>query len=101
MGRTKLTDEELLEKLQGEKGKILWSELKRFFATGATVGLSGELDIVEIAFDFVKDNKDKIEGLMKEEKIAKVTNEQANAWFSEETVVWAIVVSPWVLVQKV
>jgi hypothetical protein len=32
--------------------------------------------------------------------IGKVTDEQASAWLAADTELWAVVVSPWVLVQE-
>jgi hypothetical protein len=32
-------------------------------------------------------------------KFGKVTDEQAAAWIETDALVWAVVVSPWVLVQ--
>ncbi|MGA9666954.1 MAG: DUF2288 family protein [Gallionella sp.] len=32
-------------------------------------------------------------------KFGKVTDEQASAWMESDAMVWAVVISPWVLVQ--
>jgi len=32
-------------------------------------------------------------------KLGKVTDEQATAWVDTDALLWAVVVSPWVLVQ--
>jgi hypothetical protein len=34
-------------------------------------------------------------------KFGKVSDEQAGTWFERDELVWAVVVSPWVLVQPV
>jgi len=34
-------------------------------------------------------------------KLGKITDVQAAAWFDSDALVWAVVVSPWVLVQSV
>lgn len=87
------------EKVNLETSQIPWLELQRFFANGSAVSVSPELDLVEVAYQFSCDNKALVAQWLSENKVAKVTDEQAKAWLSEDALVWAVVVKPWLLVQ--
>ena len=89
------------EKMNLETSRIAWKELQRFFACGKAIVVSSELDLVDVADQVAKDNKVMVEQWMQEEKVGKVTDQQALEWFGADAVVWAIVVKPWVLVQDV
>ena len=83
-----------------ETARIAWKELQRFFASGAAIHVSDELDLVEVAFQMSEDNAAQIQQWMVAGKLGKVTDEQAARWFETDSLVWAVVVSPWVLVQS-
>ncbi len=87
------------EKVNLETSQIPWRELQRFFANGSAVSVSKELDLVEVAYQFSNDNKDLVAQWLSENKVGKVTDEQAKAWFDADAMVWAVVVKPWLLVQ--
>jgi hypothetical protein len=86
-------------KVNLETAQIAWKELQRFFASGAAIHVSDDLDLVEVAFQMSRDNAAQIQKWMVEGKLGNVTDEQAAAWFESDALVWAVVVSPWVLVQ--
>ena len=88
-----------LEKLNLETSKIPWKDLQRFFAGGNVIYVSNELDMIEAAYQISMDNKDLVQQWMRENKIAKVTDDQAGKWFEADAEVWAVVVKPWILVQ--
>jgi hypothetical protein len=87
------------EKVNLETSQIPWQELQRFFANGSAVAVSPELDLVEVAYQFSVDNKDLVAQWLQENKIGKVSDEQAKAWLAADVLVWAVVVKPWLLVQ--
>jgi len=87
-------------KVNLETAQIAWRDLQRFFASGATIHVSDELDLVDVAFQMSEDNAAQIQQWMVAGKLGKVTDEQATAWFETDSLVWAVVVSPWVLVQS-
>lgn len=87
------------EKVNLETSQIPWQELQRFFANGTAVAVSSELDLVEVAYQFSIDNKELVAQWLNENKVGKVTDEQAIAWLAEDALVWAVVVKPWLLVQ--
>lgn len=86
-------------KLNLETAQIAWKELQRFFAGGSALMVSADLDLVEVAFQMSEDNAAQIKRWVEEGKLAKVADAQAAAWFESDALVWAVVVSPWVLVQ--
>jgi len=86
-------------KVNLETAQIAWKELQRFFASGAAIHVSNELDLVEVAFQMSQDNAELIQQWMVTGKLGRVTDAQAAAWFAMDALVWAVVVSPWVLVQ--
>jgi len=88
-------------KVNLETAQIAWKELQRFFAKGAALFVSAELDLVEVAFQMSEDNADQIQQWMDAGKLVKVSDTQAASWFEADALVWAVVVRPWVLVQPV
>lgn len=89
------------EKVNQETSKIAWSELQRFFAQGLAVNVAPSLDLVNVADAFAKDNKAQVERWMHKQQVYLVTDQQALQWHTEDVILWAVVVKPWVLVQAV
>jgi hypothetical protein len=88
-------------KINQETSRIAWKELQRFYASGATILVASDLDLVEVAFQISEDNKQKVSQWLSEGKMGKVTDSQALAWFEADADVWAVVVSPYVIIQEV
>lgn len=88
-------------KINLETSKIAWKELQRFFASGMALAVSTDLDLVEVAFQMSEDNVAQIQEWAMAGKLGKVSDEQAAEWLADDVSVWAVVVSPWVLVQPV
>lgn len=89
----------LRAKVNLETSRIAWKELQRFFASGAAISVSSALDLVEVALQISEDNKVQVEQWLVSGQIGKVSDEQARAWYEADADVWAVVVSPYVLVQ--
>jgi hypothetical protein len=92
-------DTELHDKINSETARVKWSELERHFAAGAVVFVSDELDLIKAALYISHDDKETVQRWLAEGKIAKVSDEQAQAWAESDASLWASVVSPFVLVQ--
>jgi len=88
-------------KVNLETARIAWRELQRFFASGTAVFVSNDLDLVEAAFQISEDNKQQVMAWMEAGRVARVADEQALAWYEADADMWAVVVSPYVLVQQV
>lgn len=86
-------------KMNLETSRIAWKELQRFFASGAAVAVSPELDLVEVAYQISEDNKAQVAQWMAAGQVGRVSDEQAKSWYEADADVWAVVVSPYVLVQ--
>ena len=97
---TKNQKEILRAKVNLETSTIAWKDLQRFFASGAAIAVSADLDLVEVAFQISEDNKKQVQQWLSAGKVATVTDEQALAWYEADADVWAVVVSPYVLVQE-
>ncbi len=88
------------EKVNLETSKIAWKELQRFFASGTAVFVASSLDLVDVAYQFSIDNKSQVAQWLQNNQIALVSDQQALDWLESDTNVWAVVVKPWILVQK-
>jgi hypothetical protein len=89
----------LRAKVNMETSRIAWKELQKFFAGGAAVEVSPKLDLVEVAYQMHSDNKTQFKQWLESGLVGKVTDEKALVWLESDTELWAVVVSPWVLVQ--
>lgn len=87
------------EKVNLETAQRPWRELQRYFAGGLAVDVAADLDLVDVAFQFARDNKIQVEQWLAAGKVAKVNDQQAKAWYEDDVRVWAVVVKPWILVQ--
>lgn len=96
------TQQQILRaKVNLETSRIAWKELQRFFARGGAIAVSSDLDLVEVALQISEDNKKQIAQWLSGNKIGKVGDAQALAWYAADADVWAVVVNPYVLVQEV
>ncbi len=94
------TDPELVRAcINTETAKIPWKDLQRFFASGKTLFINTDLDLVEVAFAFQQNKSEKVEQWLNLKQIEAVSTEQAKQWVAGDSLVWAVVVKPWVLVQ--
>ncbi|HSM98476.1 MAG TPA: DUF2288 domain-containing protein [Gallionella sp.] len=101
MGAPADRGEDIRAKVNRETSRIAWKDLQRQFAGGVTLAVAGDLDLVEVAFQMSADNAVQIRQWMAAGKFGKVSDEQAGIWFEADAQLWAVVVSPWVLVQQV
>lgn len=88
-------------KVNLETAQMPWRDMQRYFASGAALYVAPELDLVEVAFQMSKDNAALIGQWIAASQFGKVTDDQARIWFDADAMLWAVVVSPWVLVQPV
>jgi hypothetical protein len=99
---TEPTPQALLRtKINLETSRIAWKELQRFFASGGAIAVSGELNLIEVAFQISEDNKTQVQQWLSAGLVGNVTDAQAQAWHEADAELWAVVVSPFVLVQPI
>ncbi|MFN3163674.1 MAG: DUF2288 family protein [Pseudohongiellaceae bacterium] len=92
--------EALKQKLNVDTGKISWQLLAEHQQRESVVEVDPGLDLVEVACEFVRDNRDQVEEWLNAGLVAKVDDKKAEQWQQENREVWAVVVAPWVLVQQ-
>jgi hypothetical protein len=95
------SSEILRAKVNLETSKIAWRDLQRNFASGVALAVASDLDLVDVAYQMSQDNAAQIQQWMAAGKFGKVSDEQASVWFETDALLWAVVISPWVLVQPV
>jgi hypothetical protein len=83
-----------------QTARINWHELQRFFASGAAFFVSNELDLVDVAYQISVDNQEMVMGWMNAGQLARVSDAQAQDWYEKHAEMWAVVVSPYLLVQQ-
>ena len=92
--------EEIKVKLLSETAKVSWQELEKFFAKGVVLQVSNTLDLVEVATQVACDDSQAVTKLMQAEELIELSVKQAKVWSKSDDGLWAVVVSPWVLVQQ-
>lgn len=92
-------NDDLTLRLNQETARIGWASLQPHFARGSTVYVCPDLDLVEVAACFARDDSAAIRAWMDGGEVARVSAEQAAAWHDQACEMWAVVVAPWVLVQ--
>ncbi|WP_337841496.1 DUF2288 domain-containing protein [Rheinheimera sp.] len=86
-------------KITSETARINWLELQKFYAAGSVVQVAATLDLVEVAYAFSQDDKMQVQLWLQQGLVDRVNDSQAGLWFEQKAELWAVVVSPWVLVQ--
>ena len=92
-------DELLRAKLNMETSRMPWKELQRYFAGGVVIAVADDLDLVDVAVRIANDDKTAVMQWMSENRIAKVSDAQAQTWLENDAALWTVVVKPWILVQ--
>jgi len=91
--------ETTFDRLNKETAKIEWGALERFFAQGRLLVVAPGLDLVRVAAAIADDDKDYIEPLINAEKIVFASADWVKNEVSQDTLLWTVVVAPYVIVQ--
>lgn len=87
------------EKLNLETAIILWKDLQICFAQGKLLIVEPSIDLVDTA-SLVADNyADKLGSLIDDNKVAFATPEWIKHHCQDDTLLWAVVVAPYVMAQ--
>lgn len=86
-------------KIISETARISWLELQKFYAAGSVISVAPALDLVEVAFAFSRDDKARVADWLAVGSVSRTSEQQAKHWYQQQTELWAVVISPWVLVQ--
>jgi len=89
------------QKINSETAQIHWHELQRFFASGNAIAVDASLDLIQVAREITKDNATQIKAWMDAGLVDTVKDAHAAEWYTQDALVWALVIKPWVLVQPI
>jgi hypothetical protein len=90
----------LYAKLLGETAIIAWQELQPFFARGALLWVDPALDLVAVAEVVAQDDQAHFAGWLQAGQVEKVSATRAQSFLERDPTLWAVVVSPWVMIQE-
>lgn len=90
----------LYAEILGETARISWQELAPWFARGSLLWVAGGQDLVAVAEAIARDDKQLVSGLMQQNLLQRLSDQQAQDYHEREPELWATVVRPWVLVQE-
>jgi len=96
-----MMNNDIEQKINLETAQIHWHELQRFFAGGNAIAVDPTLDLTHVAAQIVADNAAQIKAWMDAGLVDAVNDAQAQSWYEQNTLVWAVVIKPWVLVQSI
>lgn len=89
----------LKAKITAETARIQWAELAKFYAAGQLLTVSSELDLIEVAFALATDQTAQFADWLASSLVHRVTDDEALYWHEQQRELWAVVISPWILVQ--
>jgi hypothetical protein len=90
----------LYAKLLGETASITWKELEPFFAKGALLWVDPGLDLIAAAEAVATDEGEKVAAWLAADQVAKLSETRALDLFERDPELWAVVVSPWIMIQE-
>ncbi|SED21697.1 hypothetical protein SAMN05216205_4570 [Pseudomonas mohnii] len=90
----------LYAKLLGETASITWKELEPFFAKGALLWVDPGLDLIAAAEAVATDEGEKVAAWLAADQLAKLSETRALDLFERDPELWAVVVSPWIMIQE-
>jgi len=87
------------DKLNLETAKIEWKDLQLFFAQGKLLVVEPSSDLVEVAAIVADNSIEKLENLIAKSQVSFATPSWIKLNCQETTLLWAVVVSPYVIAQ--
>jgi len=90
----------LSARLNLETALAPWRELQTFFASGVVLHVDAGQDLLRVAEQLSVDNVALFETWLSEGVVAKVADQQALQWYESDTLLWTVVIKPWILVQE-
>lgn len=90
----------LYAKLIGETSIIEWKALEKFFAKGELLWVDPTLDLIEAAQAVSQDDALTVAAWMAAGTLNKLSDAQAQDFSGRNPLLWAVVVSPWVMIQE-
>ncbi|ROL78400.1 DUF2288 domain-containing protein [Pseudomonas vranovensis] len=90
----------LYAKLLGETAIIEWKALERFWAKGDLIWVEPTLDLIEVAQAMAENRSETFAKWRNAGTVGAVTAEQALDLQSRDPEIWAVVVSPFIVIQE-
>ena len=90
-----------IDKINRETARVSWKEIEPHFASGNVISVDQTLDLVHVAKAVADDNTVDIKQWMDAGQVTPTTDQQAIEWQQNNTELWAVVIKPLILVQKV
>ena len=91
---------ELKKRLNGETAKIDWHQLQKHYASGSVLAVALDSDLIEVAIAMHRDDTAQIKNWLADGSVFEVSDDQAKTWYHNNSIVWALVIPPFVLVQE-
>ncbi len=90
----------LYAKLLGETAVIPWADLQPFFARGALLWVDPALDLIAVAQAVAQDQSQAVAAWLAQGQLEKLSSPRAAEFVERDPELWAVVVSPWVVIQE-
>ena len=91
---------ELIARLNGETAKIEWHQLQKHYASGSVIAVEPGFDLIKVAIALHQDDTAQVKKWLAEGMVSEVSDQQAQTWYDQNSLVWALVLPPFVLVQE-
>jgi hypothetical protein len=91
---------QMIADFNAQTAKLSWPELARHFARGVVLSVAPGMDLVAVAVAMAQDRADEIETWTRAGQLQRASDADARYWHAQDSVFWAVVVAPWVLVQE-
>ena len=95
------SEQVLIARLNSETAKISWHDLQSHYAAGNVLAVAEQGDLIQVAVALHNDNTARVKQWLAEHVVFHVSDQQALDWHEQNTLVWALVIPPFVLVQAV
>lgn len=90
----------LKTRLNLETARITWKELGFFFAHGRVIEVIAAIDLIEVASALANDDAQQVADWLNAEQVRVLPDAVAKEWAADDSDLWAVVLAPWVVVQK-
>jgi hypothetical protein len=90
----------LKTRLNLETARITWKELGFFFARGRVIEVIATIDLIEVASALANDDAQQVSAWLNAEQVRVLPDAVAKEWAADDSDLWAVVLAPWVVVQK-
>ena len=93
--------QDLRNKLNQETASIAWKDLQTFYAHGSCLWVDDSLSLLDVAMVMHEDNSQQLKAWLEAQQVRQQFDDIAVRYVEEDASVWALVLSPWVLIQDI